>query len=45
MKTAWLTGQNRAVLTVQPDYFAVDISEIPAIVDDWLAAPDTIGAR
>ena len=45
MKTAWLTGQDRAVLTVQPDYFAVDISEIPAIVDVWLAAPDNIGAH
>ena len=45
MKTAWLTGPNRSRLTVQPDYFADDISEIPAIVDAWLAAPDTIGAR
>lgn len=45
MKTAWLVGPNRAGLTVQPDYFAVDISEIPAIVDEWLAAPDTIGER
>ena len=45
MKTAWLAGPNRAGLTVQPDYFANDISEIPAIVDEWLAAPDTIGAR
>ena len=45
MKTAWLTGPNRSGLTVQPDYFADDISEIPAIVDEWLAAPDTIGAR
>ena len=45
MKTAWLTGPNRSGLTVQPDYFADDISEIPAIVDAWLAAPDTIGAR
>ena len=42
MKTAWLTGLNRTDLTVQPDYFAIDISEIPAIVDAWLAAPDTI---
>ena len=42
MKTAWLTGPNRTELTVQPDYFAIDISEIPAIVDAWLAAPDTI---
>ena len=45
MKTAWLTGPNRSGLTVQPDYFANDISEIPAIVDAWLAAPDTIGTR
>ena len=45
MKSAWLVGPNRAGLTVQPDYFAVDISDIPAIVDAWLAAPDTIGAR
>ena len=45
MKTAWLTGPNRAGLTVQPDYYADDISEIPAIVDEWLAAPDTIGTR
>ena len=45
MKTAWLTGPNRSGLTVQPDYFADDISEIPAIVDAWLATPDTIGAR
>ena len=42
MKTAWLTGTNRTDLTVQPDYLAVDISEIPSIVDAWLAAPDTI---
>ena len=42
MKTAWLTGTNRTDLTVQPDYFAIDINEIPAIVDEWLAAPDTI---
>ena len=42
MKTAWLTATNRADLTVQPDYFAIDISEIPSIVDSWLAAPDTI---
>ena len=42
MKTAWLTGTNRTDLTVQPDYFAIEISEIPAIVDAWLAAPDTI---
>ncbi len=45
MKTAWLTGTNRTDLTVQPDYFAIDIREIPAIVDAWLAAPDTIGSR
>ncbi len=45
MKTAWLVGPNRSNLTVQPDYFAVDISEIPSIVDAWLAAPDTIGTR
>ena len=45
MKTAWLTGPNRAGLMVQPDFFADDISEIPAIVDAWLAAPDTIGTR
>ena len=45
MKTAWLTGPNRSGLTVQPDYFANDISQIPAIVDEWLAAPDTIGTR
>ena len=43
MKTAWLVGPNRAGLAVQPDYFAMDISEIPAIVDAWLAAPATIG--
>ncbi len=42
MKTAWLTGPNRAELTVQPDYVAVDISEIPAIVDAWLASPGNI---
>ena len=42
MKTAWLTGTNRAELTVQPDYFAIDISEIPAIVDAWLASPGNI---
>ena len=42
MKTAWLTGPNRTALTVQPDYYAVDISKISAIVDAWLAAPDTI---
>ena len=42
MKTAWLTATNRTDLTVQPDYYAVDISKIPAIVDAWLAAPDTI---
>lgn len=42
MKTAWLTGSKRLDLTVQPDYFAIGISEIPAIVDAWLAAPDTI---
>ena len=45
MKTAWLSGPNRAGLTVQPDYFADDISEIPAIVDAWLAEPDTIGTH
>ena len=45
MKTAWLTCPNRSGLTVQPDFFADDISEIPAIVDEWLATPDTIGAR
>ena len=45
MKTAWLTGPNRSGLTVQPDYFANDISEIPAIVDEWLAAPDNIVTR
>ena len=42
MKTVWLTGASRMDLTVQPDYYAVDISKIPAIVDAWLAAPDTI---
>ena len=45
MKTAWLTGPNRSGLTVQPDYFASDIGEIPAIVDAWLAAPDNIVTR
>ena len=45
MKTAWLTGPNRSGLTVQADYFADNISEIPAIVDAWLATPDTIEAR
>ena len=45
MKTAWLTGPNRSGLTAQPDYFADDIGEIPAIVDAWLAAPDNIGTR
>ncbi len=45
MKTAWLTRVNRLGLTVQPDYIANDISQIPAIVDDWLAAPDNIGTR
>ena len=45
MRTAWLKGPSRSGLTVQPDYFANDISEIPAIVDAWLAAPDTIGTR
>ena len=45
MKTAWLTGPNRSGLTAQPDYFADDIGEIPAIVDAWLASPDNIGAR
>ena len=33
MRTAWLKGPSRSGLTVQPDYFANDISEIPAIVD------------
>ena len=42
MKTAWLTGPSRAGLTIEPDYFANDISEIPAIVDEWLASADTI---
>ena len=45
MRTAWLKGPSGSGLTVQPDYFANDISEIPAIVDEWLAAPDTIGTR
>ena len=45
MKTAWLTGPNRSGLTAQPDYYADDIGEIPAIVDAWLAAPDNIGTR
>ena len=45
MKTAWLAGTNRTDLPVPPDYFAMDISDIPAIVDAWLAAPVTIGAR
>ena len=45
MKTARLTGPKRSGLAVQPDYFANDISEIPAIIDAWLAAPDNIGTR